>query len=268
VTTYLAPTLVDQGYAGSTAGTPYKPPTADQLTQLQTIYGTSFSGQVSSAASATAIHININFDGTQNNGAYPASGESPTNVWQLAKLQTEVADQRNIIYQSGVGAQTVPSGTLDANGNPAPGSSPSNWESTPWKAGEIGKAILENAYVQLTDRIEAIRSENPNAEIALNLAGFSRGSAEAVAFANLVNERGIPGLYQPGNVPVNSMVLYDPVNQSGGTLNVTWPTNVQNTLVLVALNEGRAIMPAMPVGANAVVIGRLVASASSVALWR
>lgn len=68
MTTYLAPALVDQGYTGSTAGTPYKPPTADQLTQLQTIYGTSFSGQVSSAPSATAIHININFDGTQNNG--------------------------------------------------------------------------------------------------------------------------------------------------------------------------------------------------------
>ncbi|TXT37571.1 MAG: putative histidine secretory acid phosphatase [Comamonadaceae bacterium] len=258
MTTYIAQTLIDQGYTGATGTTPYKPATAGQITQLQNIYNKSFAGQVTGTASTNAIHININFDGTQNNGKILLPGDvSETNVWKLSDLQRNAGDQRNTIYESGIGAQTVKSGTLDANGNPAPGSSPSDWESTPWKAGEVGNAILDSAYKRLTARVAAILADpnTANAEIALNLAGFSRGSAEAVAFANLLNQRGIPGLYEPGHVPVNSMVLYDPVNQTAGSLNTTWPTNVQNTLVLVALNEGRDIMSAMPVGANAIVIG-------------
>lgn len=191
MTTFLAQTLIDQGYIGATGATPYRPATTEQVDVLRSISDQSFAGLVSGVPSPTAIHININFDGTQNNGAFVADGESSTNVWQLSKLQRDATGDLNTIYIPGIGAQTLPSGTLDANGNPAPGSSPSNWESTPWKAGEIGNVALEGAYFGLIDRVSAVLLENPNAEIALNLAGFSRGSAEAVAFANLLNERGI-----------------------------------------------------------------------------
>ena len=209
----LSTALQAQGYTGATAGTPYKPTTEAQQQILQDLYKRSFNGQVQSPPSSQAVHLNVNFDGTQNS-EFTVPGESRTNVWQLQDLQLRAAnaDDRNTIYERGIGAQTVRTGTLDANGNPAPGSSTSNWESTPWKAGELGQEILLRAYKRLEDRVQAILAENPNAEIALNLSGFSRGSAEAVAFANLLNERGIEGLYKPGEVPINSMVLYDPVS--------------------------------------------------------
>jgi hypothetical protein len=252
----LSITLQAQGYTGATAGTPYKPTTEAQRQTLQELYNRSFTGQVQSPPSSQAVHLNVNFDGTQNS-EFPVPGESRTNVWQLQNLQQSAVDvdRLNTIYERGIGAQTVLTGTLDANGNPAPGSSTSNWESTPWKAGEIGNQILESAYVKLSRRVAAILAENPNAEIALNLSGFSRGSAQAVAFGNLLNERGIEGLYKPGEVPIHSMVLYDPVNQMAGVLDTTWPANVKNALVMVAMNEGRAIMTAMPVGANAIIVG-------------
>jgi hypothetical protein len=45
MTTYLAPTLVDQGYTGATGNTPFKPATAGQITQLRHIDNQSFAGQ-------------------------------------------------------------------------------------------------------------------------------------------------------------------------------------------------------------------------------
>lgn len=170
--TYIAQTLIDQGYTGATGSTPYKSATAGQISQLQNIYNHSFAWQVTGTASTNAIHININFDGTQNNGEILLPGDvSETNVWKLSDLQGQAGDPNNTIYKTGIGAQTVESGTLDANGNPAPGSSPSNWESTPWKAGEVGNAILEETYAQLTCRVESTPTDanTPNAKIALNL---------------------------------------------------------------------------------------------------
>lgn len=253
-TQYLSASLKDEGYTGSSAGMPYKPVTESQAAILRDLYSYGFGGQIVSAASARATHINISFDGTQQ-GEFTVSGESRSNAWVLGDLQTKVGEKLNTIYQEGIGAQTVPAGTLDANGNPAHGSSPSNWESTPWKAGEAAQEILLNAYRRLEIRVNTILADNPSAEMALNLTGFSRGGAEAVAFANMLNERGIPGVYQPGQLSINSMALFDPVNQTSGVLNTTWPTNVKNTLVIVALDENRLIMPAMPAGSNAIMIG-------------
>jgi VCBS repeat-containing protein len=99
------------------------------------------------------------------------------------------------------------------------------------------------------------RMADPNVQIELNLTGFSRGSAEAVAFANLVQERGIPGVSAPGAVTINSMVLFDPVDQTSGALNTSWPTNVRNSLVLVAMDETRTAFPPMAVGSDAIVLG-------------
>jgi hypothetical protein len=243
MTTYLSPELVDLGYTGVTGTTPYQPSTAQQVTALQNLYANALSGSALTASAPNATHININFDGTQNNRDFPAEGEVMTNIGQIAGLQEKGADQRNTIYMPGIGAQTSADG------------SPSNLESTPWKAGEIGNQILEDAYRLLTNRVSEILLADPNAPIEINLAGFSRGGAEAVAFANLLNERGIPGLYPPGNVPINSLVLFDPVSQTDGVLNVNWPTNLRNpALVLVASAENRIWFPAMPVDTGAIVV--------------
>jgi hypothetical protein len=252
-TFYLAPSLKDQGYTGATGTTPYKPADTQQLDALQNLYNNSPAANAPQVVSPTATVININFDGTKNNGQFPAEGESATNVFELTRLQREVSNPNNTIYLPGVGAQTVPTGTFDVNGNPVSGSSPSNWDSIPFNAGDIANGIVKDAYTQLTDRVGAILTENPNPEISLNLSGFSRGGAETVAFANYVNEHGIPGYCKPGECQIDSMVLFDPVDQTNGRLNTAPPTNVKSTFVMVAENEGRAIMPAMPVGPDAIV---------------
>lgn len=245
MTTYLSPELVSLGYTGVTGTTPYQPSTTQQVATLQTLYANALDGRTLTASSSNAIHLNINFDGTQNNREFPniANGEAMTNIGRIAGLQEQRGAQENTIYMSGIGAQTTPDG------------SPSNLESTPWKAGEIGNQIMEDAYLQLTTRVAEILAADPSATIELNLAGFSRGGAEAVAFANLLNERGIPGLYSPGTVPINSLVLFDPVSQSGGELNVNWPTNLSNpALVFVASAENRIWFPAMPVDTGAIIV--------------
>lgn len=173
----LAQILTQLGYSGATGSTPYTASSASQVATLQNQYNTALNGQPISRSSA--IQITLNFDGTQNHRQYVGEGESPTNIARLAGLTGEGVNL-NSFYYSGIGAQTVPAGTLLANGNPDPRSSPSNLQSTPWRAGEIGNGILENAYDDLKNRVTAILAENPNAQIALNLTGFSRGSAEAV----------------------------------------------------------------------------------------
>jgi hypothetical protein len=198
--------------------------------------------------------LTFNFDGTQNNGQYPAPGETPTNVFQLYGLQAKANGEANAFYYPGVGAQTLSSGTLSPNGFTAAGAGPSNWDSLPATSGTVANGIVLQAYGDLRDRVAAIRTADPDAAISINLTGFSRGSAKAVAFANLVNERGIPGLVAPGKATIDTMVLFDPVDQTNGVLNTKWSANVTSSLVIAATNEGRYIMPAMPVGEDATVI--------------
>jgi hypothetical protein len=83
----LASSLVDKGYTGVTGNTPYKPATPEQAATLQNIYNDKSVTTVPRTVSANAISLNVNFDGTHNNGAYPAVGESPTNIFELSKLQ-------------------------------------------------------------------------------------------------------------------------------------------------------------------------------------
>jgi hypothetical protein len=251
----LAQILVQLGYLGATGKTPYTGSTTSQVTTLRNQYNAALTGQNLTRSPTGTVQISLNFDGTQNNSKYVAEGESQTNVANLRDAQRQGGDPDNSLYYPGIGAQTVPTGTLLPNGNPDPRSSPSNLESIPLLAGARGNQIIDEAYNDLTKRTAAILAADPTAKIALNLTGFSRGSAEAVAFANLVNERGIPGLYAAGQVPINSMVLYDPVSQTGGLLNISWPTNLVNpALVIVATAENRLLFPAMPVGADSIII--------------
>ena len=144
---YLAPTLQDQGYTGATGTTPYKPATTQQVNALQDLYNNSPTANAQQVVSATATVININFDGTKNNGQFPASGEASTNVFELTRLQREVSNPNNTIYLPGVGAQTVPTGTLDGKfggGKSAPpppvGSAHFSWDAD----GQIQHTIDHN----------------------------------------------------------------------------------------------------------------------------
>ncbi|NBW50818.1 MAG: hypothetical protein EBR49_12150, partial [Betaproteobacteria bacterium] len=252
---YLAPSLKDKGYIGVTGSTPYRPPTPQETATLQHIYQDTSVTTVPKTVAPGAIALNVNFDGTHNNGTFPAKGEFATNIYQLNGLQERApgANPSNTIYMPGVGAQTVPTGTILPNGNPALESSPSTLAALPFNAGNVAQGILESAFDQLSNRVRAILAENPNAEIAINLSGFSRGGAEATAFANMLNERGI-GPFKPGTVRIANLLLLDPVDKTDGVLNTKPPPNVDNTLVMVATGETRSIMPAMPVGDDARII--------------
>jgi hypothetical protein len=257
----LASSLVSSGYTGVTGNTPYKPATPEQTTTLQNITNDKSVTTVPRTVSSTAISLNVNFDGTHNNGLYPATGESPTNIYRLSELQGNApgADKANTFYLSGVGAQTMPSDAVHpVTGNPMNEASPSNWQALPMNAGTAATSILTEAFYKLEARINTILADNPNAEIAINLAGFSRGGAEATAFANMLNERGI-GPFKAGDVRIANLLLLDPVDQTNGALNVKPPTNVDNTLVMVATGEARSIMPAMVVSDEARVIAIPVA---------
>lgn len=77
---YLALSLKDQGYTGATGTTPYRPATPDQVGTLQEQYSHSFTSSAPVVVPRKTVVLSFNFDGTQNNGAFPAPGESPTNV--------------------------------------------------------------------------------------------------------------------------------------------------------------------------------------------
>jgi hypothetical protein len=252
--------LQAQGFTGATGSTPYKPATAEQAATLQSIYNDKSVTTVPRTVSSNATAINVNFDGTHNNGLYPAKGgESPTNIYELSKLQKAATGELNTIYMSGVGAQTAPADTLNPlTGNPAAEADISYWQALPMNAGAAATNIVNDAFVKLETRINAILADNPNAEIALNLSGFSRGGAQAVALANMIDERGI-GPFKPGEVRIANLLLLDPVDQTNGALDTRPPTNVDNTLVMVATGENRDIMPAMVVSADARVIAVPVA---------
>jgi hypothetical protein len=84
---YLAPSLKDQGYTGATGTTPYKPASQQQLGELQAAYNST--PVVPVVVPPASNVLSINFDGTHNNGNYPAieKGESPTSIYQLSELQ-------------------------------------------------------------------------------------------------------------------------------------------------------------------------------------
>ncbi|RYD66962.1 MAG: hypothetical protein EOP84_30855, partial [Verrucomicrobiaceae bacterium] len=152
-TPYLAPSLKNQGYTGATGTTPYRPVAAEQVRALQEQYRNSFASGGPLIAPSNTVVVSVNFDGTHNNGAFPAPGESPTNVYRLVQLQQDAGNSRNTFYYPGVGAQTLPTGTLDANGRPAPGTSPSTWDALPSNAGDIANGIVEEAYRDITRRV-------------------------------------------------------------------------------------------------------------------
>lgn len=70
----ISPTLAALGYTGATGYTPYFGSTTQQASTLRAQYDGALNGATVNKAAANAIHLNINFDGTQNNREYVAVG--------------------------------------------------------------------------------------------------------------------------------------------------------------------------------------------------
>jgi hypothetical protein len=120
---------------------------------------------------------------------------------------------------------------------------------------------IDEAYNQVVADVNAAKSKNPNAECVLIVAGFSRGSAAARAFVNVLNKRGVPDTSSKKDAEghftkklagprIGAMILFDTVGSVGipGTnlnpgLDLTIPANAENVLHLTAGDEKRLMFP-------------------------
>ena len=139
------------------------------------------------------------FDGTGNDREVP--GEIFTNP---AIIETLVPINNNDIYS-----------------NHEPGVATRNESLIDYYTEAItgeGSEERENlAYDRLVDEVHNWYAENPDIEVHVSTAGFSRGTGSQRHFANLVDEYGIPSpdgegfLIEPGGVHQDVMLVYDSV---------------------------------------------------------
>lgn len=161
------------------------------------------------------------FDGTGNDrDNVPNDGRrtNPDVLQELLDNSTSVSS----LYRSGVGTD----GGLDKLNYPG---------------GDGSSERTEEAYDLFRGQAQAWHKENPDVDIYVSMAGFSRGASSARHFANLVYERGIPAedaqanrvlvghenhgrnmvpvyeitydkyIIPPGEVRLDTMLLYDAV---------------------------------------------------------
>lgn len=113
---------------------------------------------------------------------------------------------------------------------------------------------IDAAYTNLVAEVNSIKGGNPKAEVVLVVTGFSRGAAEARAFTNELNKRGVPvtSSKQPDGTfkehyatpHVGVMVLFDTVEMSANrSLDMSIPANVDNVLHITARDEHRTDFP-------------------------
>ncbi len=115
---------------------------------------------------------------------------------------------------------------------------------------------INDAYNQVVADVNAAKRANPNAEVVLIVTGFSRGSAAARAFVNVLNKRGVPDTSPEGHGKklagprIGAMILFDTVGSVGipGTnlnpgLDLTIPANAENVLHITAGDEKRGMFP-------------------------
>ncbi|WP_310628043.1 hypothetical protein, partial [Limnohabitans sp.] len=187
---------------------------------------------VGAQGTTTAFNFFAAFDGTNNDRNNLALSGDPysTNIDRLEVLAKEGGSKTG--YYPGVGTGEERGGTINAGVAPnAP-----------------IQATAENAYEDFRGAAVRYLKENPGAtieDISASVAGFSRGGATAIKFAQLVNERGLVDadgnvLAPPGSIPITGMALLDPVGRFvDGDLSI--PPNVQGqVLVVQAADETRS----------------------------
>ena len=186
---------------------------------------------------ATRFTFLASFDGTNNDRKRPelAGDPEPTNIGKLAWQAEKGGAQGSVVksgYYPGVGTGGDQGGLINA------GIAPS----------AAVEAAAQNAYNQFNDSAVAYLKTQPGAttaDIGAAAIGFSRGSAAAIRFAQLVNEKGLSGpggeeIIPPGKVPVTGLALIDPVARFVDQP-MDIPPNVQGqVLSVVADHETRA----------------------------
>lgn len=179
------------------------------------------------------------FDGTNNNRANVQLSGTPQHT-NVAQLFAQVDDQRSVNsnlrtgYYAGPGTGGI-SGGFDARStNPTP----------------YVTALAEQAYSEFQEAAVKWLQSNPGGEVTSAVTGFSRGAGAAIIFSRLLNERGLTNpesgevLIPPGQVPVVSTLLFDPVF-SGIEGNLSLPPNVSGNVVVVqAMDEFRYMFKA------------------------
>jgi hypothetical protein len=188
----------------------------------------------------------VAFDGTWNDRNHLKPGETPTNPAQLETELSKHYDGAHLTgkYYPGVGTQE---GSLMMAIDGATGYSAGN--------------IAEQAYTDFEKQAQSWISQDPKSNIEVVVVGFSRGSASARHFMNLVDERGIPAgdslgvefgslvmtapsyLRSPGSIGQEAL-LYDTVaTGQEHFLKLGIPDSVQSVVHLTAANENRVSFP-------------------------
>ena len=190
----------------------------------------------------------VAFDGTWNDRNHLQNGETPTNPAQLEAELSQHYDGNRLAgkYYPGVGTQE---NRLMVAFDGATG----------FSAGQIA----EKAYGDFQNQAKDWISKDPKANIEVVVMGFSRGSASARHFMNLIDERGVPAgevpglglggalgftpessyLRKPGSIGQEAL-LYDTVaTGQEHFLKLGVPNSVQSVVHLTAQNEGRVSFP-------------------------
>jgi Uncharacterized alpha/beta hydrolase domain (DUF2235) len=177
--------------------------------------------------------FHVSFDGTWNDRDRQTIGTNPAEMQRL--MEPTLGEGGKAIYKTGIGAQGGPGSVIDGSVN----------------AGAAATTIVSNAYEEFSNQVRAWKQENPNAEVVVSLAGFSRGGAQALDFANRLQIEGVPDplnpgqfLIAPGAIKLGPIMLFDPVDMTQGALNVKVPSNASSVLVLAAGSEYRSSFPA------------------------
>ena len=176
----------------------------------------------------------VSGDGTRNSRNSPDPGYVRTNPDLLEDMLSKDLENIKSHYVPGPGTDyendTAAERLLDA------------------ATGNSCAAAAEKAYKDFVLQAREWVAKDPNAEIHVSMAGFSRGSGTIRHFANLVHERGIPDgkggyLVPPGGVHQDVMLLYDTVTTGQETvLNLDIPPGVQ-VVHLTANDENRYFFP-------------------------
>lgn len=181
------------------------------------------------------------FDGTDNGSNPPADGSGDSQTTAIYQLFGQVFPSSTTIPSGNVG------GAYEA-GVGTPGTLPF---SSIWSQTVTAQTVInaQNAYNAFKEQATAWYSEHPGGSITAMIAGFSRGTAGAAVFAQILYENGLISddgtvLIPPGAVgAVSAALLIDPVLTSVNG-NMYLPPNVEDFAVVRALNEYRTLFEA------------------------
>lgn len=206
----------------------------DTVTAIQRKIATMKPKRIDDPKNPNRVQIEVAFDGTGDDREVMPNDTNP------ALLEDAFEGPKQ--YQPGIATQRGKGfGTTVAN----------NYQ---FATGAGMQDRIDAAYTNLVAEVNSIKGGNPKAEVVLVVTGFSRGAAEARAFTNELNKRGVPvaSSKQPDGTfkehydtpHVGVMVLFDTVEMSANrSLDMGIPANVDNVLHITARDEHRTDFP-------------------------